>query len=564
MRTLRGCWAFLLAALICLLPSQPAFAGGLAPDLLSDLNSTTLSLLQTRRVIVRKNGSSLTSTLLWLLYGARVVRNLPLANQAVVTIPLINVSALARDAGVRWVSPDHPIYRFGDSGVQAIGADQVWSTTGQQGSGISVAVLDTGINAAHVDLGGSTGSRLVAWQDFVNGTPTPYDDDGHGTHVAGCVLGNGTASSGAETGTAPQANLVAVKVLQAGGAGNDSDVIAGIDWCIQNAATYNIRVINLSLGRKPGESTTTDPLCDACRRAVQAGIVVVASAGNKGQNSSGQTAYGGIGCPGNEPAVITVGATNSHNTATRTDDTVCGFSSRGPTYLDQWAKPDLVAPGNQVVSLRAPGSLIDTNYPQNQVGTDYFLLSGTSFSAPRVAGVAALMLGVNPGLQPNTVKGLLQFTAEHLNLGLSAGLDCITQGAGALNAPGAVQLASLLNPSVAVGGTWTTQPIYPYSTIGGYTFGWSNGLFWGTDYRSGADLFNYRQQAWSDQVSWGSTANWYGSYSQQSNGVAADQAYWSNQVIWDDPNIWPDHATWGEDKTMILGESATSGGVGTD
>ena len=114
-------------------------------------------------------------------------------------------------------------------------------------------------------------------------------------------------------------------------------------------------MINLSLGHDPAESCQTDPLCAAVRGAVKAGIVVVCAAGNKGKNSAGQIIYGGIACPGNEPAALTVGALNTHNTADRADDTVATYSSRGPTAIDQLCKPDLLAPVNKIVSVRAPG-----------------------------------------------------------------------------------------------------------------------------------------------------------------------------------------------------------------
>ena len=129
---------------------------------------------------------------------------------------------------------------------------------------------------------------------------------------------------------------------------------------LQNQATLNIRVINLSLGMTPGESYRTDPLCAAVRKAVKAGIVVVCAAGNQGKNSQGQVVYGGINCPGNEPSAITVGAANTFQNNNRAGDGVDTYSSRGPTYLDHLTKPDLVAPGNKIVSVRAPGSKLDS------------------------------------------------------------------------------------------------------------------------------------------------------------------------------------------------------------
>jgi serine protease AprX len=287
--------------------------------------------------------------------------------------------------------------------------------------------------------------------------------------VAGIVAGSGALSARLFTGVAPDADLVGVKVLEGNGSGYVSTVIAGLDWCVQNRAALGIRVINLSMGHKPGESYRTDPLCAAVRRAVQAGMAVVCSAGNKGKNDAGQIVYGGISSPGMEPSAITVGALNTWETARRSDDTVCTFSSRGPTYLDGLTKPDLVAPGNKIVSVRSPGSKADVDLPLNQVdplsyaklGTpEYFRLSGTSMAAPQVAGTVALVLQANPYLAPNTEKGILMYSAQWLSLKdtlgqpLSKGLSTLTQGAGSLNAVGAVEVALAIDPSKPVGSPW--------------------------------------------------------------------------------------------------------------
>src|SRR5262249_8976901 len=156
-------------------------------------------------------------------------------------------------------------------------------------------------------------------------------------------------------------------------------------------------------------------------------------------------------------SAITVGALNTQQTASRADDTVCSYSSRGPTYIDHLCKPDVVAPGNKIVSLRSPGSYLDVTFAANQVvpteygailgPSDYFTLSGTSMAAPQVAGVVALMLEANPCVGPNTVKGILTYTAQRLNLTdalgnpLSRGISNLTQGAGSVNAIGAVEVA---------------------------------------------------------------------------------------------------------------------------
>jgi serine protease AprX len=203
-------------------------------------------------------------------------------------------------------------------------------------------------------------------------------------------------------------------------------VIAAIERAIALKNTYNIRVINLSLGRPVFESYTDDPLCQAVEAAWKAGIVVVVAAGNDGRNNSfGTDGYGTITSPGNDPYVITVGAMKTLESYGRTDDLVASYSSKGPTLIDHIVKPDIVAPGNQVVSLLAkkndtlaaqyPANNVVVNYygdPKNKNVSDaYFTLSGTSMAAPVVSGAVADLLQANPRLRPDQVKSLLMATA---------------------------------------------------------------------------------------------------------------------------------------------------------
>ncbi len=206
----------------------------------------------------------------------------------------------------------------------------------------------------------TSGQRVVGFVDFVNGRTTPYDDNGHGTHVAGTIAGNGYDSYGARAGIAPEAHLVGLKVLDEHGRGVISDVIAALDWIVANKTAHNIRVVNLSVGAAVTESYHTDPLTLAAKRAVDAGIVVVAAAGNLGKNAQGATQYGAITAPGNAPWVLTVGASSHQGTVTRLDDVMASYSSRGPTAVDFEAKPDLVAPGTGIVSLSDPTSTFYT------------------------------------------------------------------------------------------------------------------------------------------------------------------------------------------------------------
>lgn len=561
-----GSGLILTASLLC---AGPARAGDLAPDLWEQYRANPDST-QSSRVIVRFSSPTVISLSVALAYGGQVLDDLPLIGSSVLSVPVRNLDELAADSAVAWVSPDRPLSRQWDYDVETAGADRVWSDTGSRGGGIGVAVLDTGIapNAAEWSRGAGTGSRVVKWLDLVDGRASPYDDNGHGTHVAGIVLGGGSLSGGAIRGIAPEADLVAVKVLGRDGSGRVSTVIRGIEWCIRSAALYNIRVINLSMGHVPRESADSDPLCRAVRRAVCAGLAVVCSAGNLGRNGSGETVYGGITCPGNEPSAITVGALNTRETAGRADDGVCSYSSRGPTYGDGHAKPDLVAPGNWIVSIRSPGSRLDDLYPGNRVDwdsgspatVDYFRLSGTSMAAPQVAGAIALMLQGNPGLDPNSVKAVLMYTAEPVAVrdasgsALAPGLSLLTQGAGSLNALGAVVMGLRIDAGAPVGGCWLASTVPGESTLLGRTFYWRSSVAWGAQVYSGPDVFRMRQRAWTGDLLWGNQSTWGGDVSWNDNGVAAEQFTWSQRTAWNDQTLWGNQSTWGDDATPTEGE----------
>jgi serine protease AprX len=219
--------------------------------------------------------------------------------------------------------------------------------------------------------------------------------------VAGLIAGNGASSAGAYTGEAPGAGLVSVKVAGASGQTDLATVLAGIAWVVQHRDSLHIGVLNLSFGMLPTVSTVSNPLDQAVEQAWRAGIVVVAAAGNAGPFN------GSILSPGDDPLVITAGTVDDQATPTPADDTVPPFSSVGPTSPDGWIKPDVVAPGRSVVSLRAPGSTVDTLFPAARIGAGNFVGSGTSFSAAVTSGAAALLLAQLHGAQPDDVKGRL-------------------------------------------------------------------------------------------------------------------------------------------------------------
>jgi len=209
---------------------------------------------------------------------------------------------------VQYVSPNRPVSGSLDITAQTVGANLAWAS-GWDGTGVGIAVIDSGV-AAKADLASPNGgnSRILYSQSFVPGLDAS-DQYGHGTHVAGIVAGNGSASNGANysrtlKGMAPNANLVNLRVLDANGSGNVSNVISAIDTAIGLQGLYNIRVINLSLGQPIYESYLFDPLCQAAEAAWKSGILVVVAAGNYGRNTA-TNGYSTIASPGNDPFVLT-------------------------------------------------------------------------------------------------------------------------------------------------------------------------------------------------------------------------------------------------------------------
>jgi serine protease AprX len=375
-------------------------------------------------------------------HGGRVSRWLQ--DGAAITVPDTAIGALVDEPGLDHLSGDVPVGPAMTVTNKATAADQarqgssgllgLLSSPSLTGKGIGIAVIDSGI-ATHTALG----SRVVARVSFAGSGKDPF---GHGTHVAGGAAGaSTTVTSLYRGGIAPGAHLIDVRVLGPDGLGYTSDVIAGIDWAIANRSRYNIRVINLSIGRPVTEPAATDPLCEAVERAVRAGIVVVAAAGNYGRLPDGRMVLGGITSPGNSPHAITVGALNTWGTVERTDDTVTTYSSRGPTRYDFAMKPDIVAPGNRIVSLEAAGSYLATSGIAPHVagsGTNaYMILSGTSMATSVVSGGVALLLQANPGLSPAQVKMALQAGASHMP---EAGL--VAAGAGSVNFDASRTIAS--------------------------------------------------------------------------------------------------------------------------
>src|SRR3954470_7108292 len=422
--------------------------------------------------------------------GGVAGRRLGIINARAAVVPNAALRGLAHNPFIVQISLDRPARGTMEATAATIGALAVRQEQGYDGAGVGVALIDSGIASWHEDLSGENGLRVSEFDDFVNGMETPYDDYGHGTHVAGIVAGNGYDSDGARAGIAPGAQLMVLKVLDASGNGRISDVIAALDSVVERKDALNIRVVNLSVAAGVYESYHTDPLTLAAKPAVEAGIVVVAAAGNAGRNADGLSLYGGVTAPANAPWVLTVGASNHQGTIDAADDTIAAFSSRGPAAITSNAKPELVAPGVGIESLITPESALYNTRSAfllpGTVPTDYMpylSLSGTSMAAPVVSGTIALMLQANPALTPNAVKAILQYTAR-----VSAGYDRLTQGAGFVNAAGAVELARYFAAPADVP--------YPSSTD------WSGQLIWG-NHVVGLGRLTPGANAWPVDVTWG-------------------------------------------------------------
>lgn len=385
-----------------------------------------MEITQTRRLIVRipDRGSRerLKADLLKADPQARVTHDLPLIDAFSVEVTPAAAGLLQRSQAVPGarvvedaevtIPPEPPVddrpHTGLDVATNTLHLEPLWAD-GITGKGVGIAIIDSGV-VAHPDLKG----RLIAFKDVAGHRDKPHDEVGHGTHVAGIAAGNGKGSHGQYVGVAPGADIIAVRVMNEEGHGSYSDIIAGIQWAVDNKERYHIRVMNLSLGSRTPDSAKDDPVVAAVEAAAAAGIVPCVAAGNAGPDAET------IASPGNAPSAITVGAFDDKGTAGRSDDEIAKFSSRGPTRYDGLAKPDLVAPGVKIMAANAKGGYIEH--------------SGTSMATPMVAGCVALLLQARPDLTPRQVKEALMRTAQPM-----PGLDGNAQGSGVVNPFGAIR-----------------------------------------------------------------------------------------------------------------------------
>ncbi len=496
--------------------------------------------------------------------GAAIGANLHTIRAVTMRVPISMLAVLASNPNVAYISPDRPVAltASNEDYTSAIEADVAASQFALDGTGVGVAIIDSGV-ADHPDLHNANGaSRVVYSQSFVPGDTTTSDKYGHGTHVAGLVGGTGASSGVANgylmkyAGVAPNVNIINLRVLDQNGSGTDSQVIAASQQAIALKNTYNIRVISMSLGRPVFESYTLDPVDQAVESAWKAGIVVVVAAGNNGRdNSMGTRGFATIGVPGNDPAVITVGATRTMGSSTRVDDAIASYSSKGPTLIDHLVKPDLVAPGNRMVSLLASGSTLDQKYKGYEVGpllgtAKYFRLSGTSMATPLVSGAVALMLQKTSTLTPDQVKARLMKSAwkgfstycsslDDLGNSYSNQYDIFTYGAGLLDVD-----AALNNTDSATGMALSPTAVYN-SSNGTVSLINTNSVVWG----STSVVWGATSVVWGNSVVWGA------------NAITGNSVVWgSTSVVWGANSISGFSVVWGANSTTVSPMSAFSDG----
>ncbi len=501
------------------------------------------------------------------LLGGVVQTTFGVVNAALCTLPAPVIQLVAALPFVSYISPDRSVTMLLDNSAGAVNASAAWSS-GYDGRGIGVAIIDSGISN-HPDLDNPYGRfRVVYSQDFVGGGTN--DLYGHGTHVAGIVAADAADSDCSVCirhfrGIAPEANLINLRVLDQNGRGRDSNILRALDEVLRLQRQYNIRVVNLSLGRPVYESYKWDPLCRAVEALWKHGITVVVAAGNDGRdNSNGNEGYGTIDSPGNDPYVITVGAMKTEGTPDRSDDLIASYSSKGPTAIDHIVKPDIVAPGNLVVSLLAPHAELAAEFPQTLVplsyyeqtnstadSTAYYQLSGTSMATPVVSGAVADLLEAEPALTPDQVKAKMMLTAyksfpvSSIATDPSTGqtfvdyYDIFTVGAGyldmqALLADHNVPTGSAMSPTAqSDSSTGNTTLVMDASSVWNSSPAWDMRTVWGT-----GQFVNGSRTVWgTGEYVNGSRTVWA-----TGGGTEGYNSVWGQRTVWATGGNNPDQA----------------------
>ncbi len=418
--------------------------------------------------------------------GSRLKRQFVSVAGTSATLSGRQILKLAKKRWVDSITVDSQIeetaYSSGEVWPDAAGVAANWNALPANTNFPAIAVVDSGITPSLSAYGG----RVIKSVSFVS-SATATGAFGHGSMV-------GSIAAGGEdgyTGAAPQAKIVSIKVLDGAGVGAKSDVIAAADWILQNKGTYNIRVANFSIGTG-GDRIQYDPLDRAVEALWLNGVTVVVAAGNYAVN--GQRSDVGF-APANDPFVITVGASDTKGTTSRSDDSAAPWSAWGSTQ-DGFFKPEVSAPGRYIVGAVPTGANLLTQFPSRVVAPNYMWMSGTSFAAPVVSGIAATLLAKNPSWTPDQVKGAIMQTVSVPNgYGSNGALGIgVVNGNAALNAPGTA------NPNAGL-----NQFRYLDATTGLYAF---NAGAWRTAATASAswNSASWASASWAN-ASW-SSASW--------------------------------------------------------
>jgi len=517
------------------------------------------------QVIVRARPGMKGALRAHLLHKGTILKDHALIAALTARVPASCLSDLEGDAAVDSVSLDAPMTATAAASPQpsaqtAPGAQLVPSlglpVQGATGRGVGVLVIDSGL-----DTNGDFGA--VAFYDLTAAAGHhAYDDFGHGTHVSGLIASKGalsqTPSGPLYPGIAPKTHLISLKVLDARGTALTSTVIQAIEFAVRYKKALGVDVINLSLGHPIFEPPQTDPLVRAVEAATQAGIVVVVAAGNVGQNpTTGAVGYAGVLSPANAESAITVGALDTRNTVTRRGDAIPPYSSRGPTWYDARPKPDLVAPGQNLVSDAAPGSTLYLEHPDHLVTLNgskntFFRLSGTSMAAAVTSGVVALVVEASrhadgTSATPRLVKDILSYTATPL-----PGYDGLTQGHGALNAAGAIAVARALSRTAPMTAWWTALGLPPFTTVAGETWPWAQSTVFPPSLTRG-DGVNI--PAWAKTIVWGTSRD--GDTIVWGTDADGDTIVWGTDadgdtIVWGTTADWTNAVLWGTASQGLL------------
>lgn len=413
-----------------------------------------------------------------------------------------------------------------------LGADLLHAE-GIDGSGVTIAVIDSGIFSDNgLTKNGSGQSRVLASYDPVEDDYVTQEDPfGHGSHVTSIAISSRQADSGLYNGMAPGADLVEVQAFDQTGRSTYADVIRGIDWVVSNKNVYGIRVLNCSFSAEPQSYYWDDPLNQAVMEAWRAGIVVVASAGNRGPNAMS------IGVPGNVPYIITAGAmTDNYTPEDMTDDVLATFSSAGPT-VEGFVKPDVVAPGGHVLGLMKHTAQIATDHPEFHDGGYYFNMSGTSQATAFVSGVLALMLQADPTLTPDEAKYRLMETAKPA--GWESGGYTYTvfqQGAGLVDAYDAAHSTALGNAHASMDIDLDLAGIQHY---GGPADAYEQGK------RNNIRTYYFVRDANGDPIE-DDGFFWSDEYVEENGFFWSDGFLWSDGFMWSDGFLWSDGFFWSD------------------